>query len=186
MHTKIPVNSWALNAKKNSKVQGCPIRFSSSTISTHVVTTHFLQCINWFLMLRVESMLLRASDRTIMMATKTALLNWWIFIDQLIKISWAAEWATFTQCSIMATTWRACKTLKFSNKKKKLWPLTKRTCKDKNTPSQTCSGDWELRREAMTPVIFSIQSIWSMALSACTNQKTQNKVNEQCIILTLM
>lgn len=40
------------------------------------------------------------------------------------------------------------------------------------------SGPWEFNNEAITPVIFSIQSIWSTAFSAyITIQKQRNKIN---------
>lgn len=41
----------------------------------------------------------------------------------------------------------------------------------------TLSGAWELSNEAITPVIFSIQSIWSSALSACADKQMYN-INE--------
>lgn len=43
-----------------------------------------------------------------------------------------------------------------------------------NSLAITLSGAWELSNEAITPVIFSIQSIWSNALSACTDQLNNN------------
>lgn len=35
----------------------------------------------------------------------------------------------------------------------------------------TLSGDWKLSKEAITPVIFSTQSIWSDAFSACIGKE---------------
>lgn len=50
---------------------------------------------------------------------------------------------------------------------------------EENIQINTLSGAWELSNEAITPVIFSIQSIWSSALSACTDKHKINIIEEQ-------
>ena len=40
----------------------------------------------------------------------------------------------------------------------------------------TFSGGWELNKEAITLVIFSIQSIWSSAFSACIAKEIKFRI----------
>lgn len=86
MNAKVTVNTGTFNANKHTEIQRCPVRLRGTTVGALVIAAHSSQDIDWLVDFETRSLVLRHSQRALVMMMRITLLQRKLFNCIVIKV----------------------------------------------------------------------------------------------------